>query len=136
MIDPLLRYPGYLVRRAAMSVTAELGARLAEIDLRIVDFSMLILIEANPNVTSSQLSRKLDVQRANMVLLVRRLEEAGLIRRDPIDGKSHGFQLTDAGQARASAGRRITERFEDELINRVAPEHRDHLMPVLQALWL
>ena len=56
--------------------------------LRQSDVSVLILIEANAGVTDSALGRALDIQRANMVPLLNRLEAAGLIVRAPIDGKS------------------------------------------------
>ena len=135
MHDPLVSLPGYALRRAANAAAAELAARLAELDMRQSDISLLMLIEANPGTTSSALGRQLDIQRANMVPILKRLEDAGLIERAPIDGKSQGLALTDAGRSKLAGGRAVIEQFERELIERVPEEHRAHLLPALNALW-
>ena len=135
MDDPLLRFPGYALRRAANATAAELSARLAKVELRQSDASLLMLVAANPGATSSALGRELGIERANMVPLLKRLEEAKLIEREAIDGKSQGLRLTAEGQRRLAEARAIIEAFEDELVARVPPEHRDHLLPALNALW-
>ncbi len=136
MKDPLSRLPGYALRRAASAMIAELAGRLSEIGLRHTDASALLLIEANEDVTASALGRMLDIQRANMVPLVGRLEAAGLIEREPIDGKSHSLRLTARGHARLAEARAIIDQFEGELLGRIPAEHRAHLLPALNALWI
>ncbi len=135
MQDPLAHYPGYALRRAANAAAAELAARLSDIGLKQVDASLLLLIGANPDVTASALGRELDIQRANMVPLLKRLEDARLIDRNPLDGKSQGLVLTEAGEARRSEALAIIEHFETELLARIPAEHRKHLLPALDALW-
>jgi DNA-binding MarR family transcriptional regulator len=135
MKDPLISLPGYALRRAANATGAQLAERLAPLGLRQSDISLLMLIEANPRATASALGRQLDVQRANMVPLLNRLEDAGLVERVPIDRKSQGVNLTSAGRTKLHEGRGVVDLFERELIERVAPEHRDHLLPALNAIW-
>ena len=135
MDDPLIRFPGYALRRAASATAAELSARLAALDLRQSDASLLLLVAVNPGATSSALGRALGVERANMVPLLKRLDEAGLIGREAIDGKSQGLRLTPAGLRRLAEARKIIEAFEAELLARVPAEHRDHLLPALNAIW-
>jgi len=135
MRDPLPSYPGYALRRAANATAAELAGRLAELGLRQSDVSVLILVAENPGVTASALGRALDIQRANMVPLLNRLEDAGLIARQPIDRKSFGLDLTAPGRATRAEARAVVEAVEAELIARVPPEHRPHLLPALEALW-
>ena len=135
MDDPLIRFPGYALRRAANATAAELSARLAALDLRQSDASMLMLVASNPGATSSALGRALGIERANMVPLLKRLEEAGLIEREAIDGKSQGLRLTPAGLQRLAEARKTIETFEAELLARVPAEHRDHLLPALNAIW-
>lgn len=135
MDDPLIRYPGYALRRAANATAAELSSRLAETGLRQSDVSLLILVGANPGATASALGRQLDIQRANMVPLLKRLEEADLVGREAIDGKSHGLFLTRQGQERLAAARKVIDGFENELLERVPVAHRQHLLPALNALW-
>jgi len=133
MRDPLPKFPGYALRRAANATAAELAGKLAEVGLRQSDVSVLLLIDANPGVTASAIGRQLDIQRANMVPVLKRLE--GLIDRVPIDGKSQGLALTALGEARLAEARAVVEGFEAELLARVPEEHRAHLLPALEALW-
>ena len=133
MRDPLPNFPGYALRRAANATAAELSARLGEVGLRQSDVSVLMLVEANPGVTASAVGRQLDIQRANMVPVLKRLE--GLIDRVPIDGKSQGLELTRTGREKLAEARKVVEAFEAELIGRVPEEHRPHLLPALEALW-
>ena len=133
MRDPLPNFPGYALRRAANATAAELAARLGEVGLRQSDVSVLMLIDANPRVTASAIGRQLDIQRANMVPLLKRLE--GLVDRVPIDGKSQGLELTEPGRAKLGEARHVVEAFEAELLARVPAEHRPHLLPALEALW-
>lgn len=135
MRDPLRQYPGYALRRAANATAAELSARLVGLGLRQVDASVLMLVGANCGVTASALGRELDIQRANMVPLLKRLEDAGWIARAPLDGKSQGLALTGEGLAVLARARAVIEQFERDLLDRVAPEHRVHLLPALDALW-
>lgn len=135
MRDPLPQLPGYVLRRAANATAAELAARLAPLELRQSDVSALILIAENPGVTASAVGRQLDIQRANMVPLLKRLEDAGLIERLPLDGKSLGLELTARGRAKLAEARAVIESFEAGLLRRIPAEHRDHLLPALEALW-
>jgi DNA-binding MarR family transcriptional regulator len=132
--DPLAELPGYALRRAANAMMAELAARLAELDVRISEASVLQVIADRTDLTSSDIGKILDIQRANMVPLLGRLEAAALIRREPIDRKSQAVVLTDVGQARLSDVRRITAQFEDDLMARIPAGHREHFLPALQAL--
>ena len=105
MKDPLHELPGYALRRAAAAMMGEFATRIEPLGLRIADVSALLVIGANPVMTASQLGRMLDIQRANMVPLVARLEDAGLVVRTPLDGKSHSLGLTPAGEAKLAEAR-------------------------------
>jgi DNA-binding MarR family transcriptional regulator len=135
MRDPLPNFPGYALRRAANATAAELAGRLGEMGLRQSDVSVLILIGENPGVTASAIGRALDIQRANMVPLLNRLEDAALIERRPLDGKSLGLHLSPRGAKHLAEARAVVEAFEADLIARVPEPHRPHLLPALEALW-
>lgn len=133
--DPLAALPGYALRRAANAMMAELSARLGNAGLRLSEASVLMLAGARDGMTSSEIGRTLDIQRANMAPLVGRLEAAGLIERVPLDRKSSAIALTAAGRARLAEVRAITDRFEAGLLARIPAAHRDHFLPALDALW-
>lgn len=95
--DPISSRLGYLLRRASSAMMADLGARLAEIGLRPVEGTILMLVGATPGCNQSDLGRTLGIQRANMVPLIAGLHGRGLLVKVPIDGRSHALSLTDAG---------------------------------------
>jgi DNA-binding MarR family transcriptional regulator len=123
------------LRRAANAMMTELARRLAAIDLRIAEASVLLLVDRRDDATASEIGRVLDIQRANMVPLLARLEEAGLIERRPIDGKSQAVLLTPLGHERRARADAITTLFDSDLLARIAPAHREHLVPALDTLW-
>lgn len=127
--------PGYALRRAANSAMAELGERLAPLGLRISDVTVMILIASGSDVTASDLARMLDIKRTNMVPLLKRLEDAELVRRRALDGKSQAIDLTEAGTKVLDLAQTEIETFEASLLQRVPEEHRPHLLPALQALY-
>ena len=135
MADFLSFLPGYHLRRAANLVVAELGEALAPLDLRLTDAAMLVTIADRPRITPSDLGKVLGIQRANMVPMVARMEERGVVARSPIDGRSFGLELTVQGTALCGEVHEIMTTFEQRLLERVPPEHRDHLLPALEALW-
>ena len=132
--DPLADLPGYALRREANAMMAELASRLGALELRISDATVLLLIAGRGDMTSSDIGKVLDIQRANMVPLLNRLESAGLIRREPIDRKSQAIVLSDAGEARTAEVRAVTQRFESDLLARIPAAHRPHFVPALKAL--
>lgn len=135
MRDELTNLPGYALRRAANAMMSELANRLAVVDMRVSDASVMMMLGATPGITASEVGRALDIERANMVPLLNRIEEAGLIERQPLDRKSLGILLTREGEERLARIREIVERFEQDLIDRIPKEHRDHFLPALNALW-
>ena len=126
--------PGFVLRKAASAMMAELAARLAATDLRISEATVLLLLGESGKLTSSDIGKQLDIQRANMVPLLGRLEAAGLIRREPINLKSQAIKLTDAGTQRLKKVQSITRNFEKDLLARIPAQHRPHLLPALIAL--
>lgn len=132
--NSLMSLPGYILRRAANAVLAELADRLVPVSLRISDATVLLLVADRTDLTSSEIGKILDIQRANMVPLLNRLELEGLIGRKPIDRKSQAIVLTDKGLARLNDVRAITDRFEAELLERIPGQHRDGFLAGLRAL--
>ena len=96
--DPISSRLGYLLRRASAAMMADLGAAPAEIDLRPVEGTILILVGANPGCIQSDLGRMLGIKRANMVPLVSALATRGYIEKSPVDGRSLALSLTAQGE--------------------------------------
>ncbi len=135
MIDPLKSLPGYALRRASAAMLGDLATRLAPLDLRATEAAIVVLIEANPGITQSELCRALDVQRANMTPLIARLDHRGLVARTAVDGRSQGLALTPAGLDLHRAVRVAMDAHETGLVDRIPAPHRAAFMAALAALW-
>ena len=133
--DPLLSLTGYVLRRASLASQAILGQRLAPLELRPYEATLLLLVEASPGVTQSEAGRLLDIQRANMVPVVARLVARGLIQRKPVDGRSQGLWVTRSGQSLMRKVQRIVATDEAALMRRVPEEMQQMVLPILMALW-
>ena len=133
--EPLLRLTGYVLRRASISTLAEFSQRLAPLDLRPIDAALLVLLDAAPHITHSEVAATLGLRRPNLVPVVMGLEMRGVLERKRIDFRSEGLALTQQGGALLQKVRQIIALHEEELIERVPPELRPMVLPILMALW-
>lgn len=94
------QFIGYRTRRASLAIVSHFMEHMAAFDLRPVTFTLLTLIASNPGVLSSQLCALLGIQSSNLVALVKRLRERGLVDRrpHPNDVRAFGLYLTPEGQ--------------------------------------
>lgn len=110
---PLHGVVGYQLAQATIVTTqvfiAEVGGAG---DLRPVEYTMLALIHANPDVTARQLARGLAVTPPNIAVWLDRLESRGLVQRSrsKADARMQHIRATAAGAALA---RRSTQRLID-----------------------
>lgn len=72
---------GYNTRRATLTIISRFIERMAEFDLRPVDFSVLSLIGHNPGITSRELCNALNILPPNMVGFLKAFEKRDLIER-------------------------------------------------------
>ena len=96
---------------------------------------MLMLIESSPGITQSQAGRVLDIQRANMVPFVARLEGRGVLQRRQVDRRSQALDLTPRGRVLLVRARRVVAAHEAALLKRVPDRLRPMVLPILMALW-
>ncbi|MEO1555219.1 MAG: MarR family transcriptional regulator [Pseudomonadota bacterium] len=97
---PLRAFVGYRMKRAFNVLQADLTRTLEPFGLRMLTYSALALIVENPGLRPSQLARALAVERANLVVYVDQLEEAGWVTRAPApsDRRAYALQCTLAGR--------------------------------------
>lgn len=91
---------GYNMKRAFNVVQADLVRILERFGLRMLTFSALSMIVENPGLRPSQLAGALSVERANVVVYVDQLEQAGWVTRAPCaeDRRAYALQCTAAGR--------------------------------------
>jgi DNA-binding MarR family transcriptional regulator len=90
---------GYFIRRLQIWVFQDFIRALAPIDIRPAQYSVLVVIAANPGLSQSDLAATLAIERARLVRLLDKLEKRGLTRRlnSRTDRRSHALRLTGDG---------------------------------------
>jgi DNA-binding MarR family transcriptional regulator len=136
MIDPLIDYLGYLLRRASAVAMGNLAKRLKAISLSPTEATVLTVIDANPNAGQSDIGRLLDIASANMAPLVSRLADRDLVERRPVDGRSHGLVLTGTGRKMTAKIRTIFAEHEADLLARIPKAQRESFFSGVRALLL
>jgi DNA-binding MarR family transcriptional regulator len=131
-LDDLL---GYHLRRASSAVMGDLAERLGRLDLRVTEASILVVLGAHPNITQSEIGRRLAIKRANMAPLVADLLGAGLVERGTAVGRGHPLRLTAEGRARTAQVRAEMAENERALFGDLPDEMRRQLASALRRVW-
>jgi DNA-binding MarR family transcriptional regulator len=103
--------------------------------MRVIEASVLLVIQANPDITQSEIGRTLGIQRANMVPLTTQLERRGLIARGPLVGRAQALRLTRKGETLASKCRAGVDAHEARFRQRFSGEEHASLVAQLRKLW-
>ncbi|CAN5277372.1 hypothetical protein BH10PSE1_BH10PSE1_05310 [soil metagenome] len=115
-------------------MAGDLAERLEALSLTTISLSVLLMIEANPGVTQSELARELGIKRANMAPLAAQFAERGLIDRQATDGRSHGLHLTLNGRSLAADAWRSVAANEAQFMASLARGDRQALNRLLGRL--
>lgn len=91
---------GFLLRIAQLTAFELMFEELADTNLKIGEFTILLAISENPGVRQGVMADVLKIKWSNMTKLVRSLEARGLVERHvpPHDRRSVELRLTSAGR--------------------------------------
>lgn len=98
LANSLDRLLGYQLRRASSVMMADLARELGAFDLRPAEVTTLLVIGDNPGCSQTEVGQVLGIKRANMVPIVSRLMDRGLVDREKADGRSHARRLVEQGR--------------------------------------
>ena len=135
MDNPFLDYPGYLLRRAAVSRLAQLGQYLEPLGVGVSEASILFLIGHNPGISQAECGRMLAIQRPNLNPIIRRFIARELVISTKGVGRIQCLSLSTEG---ARLFEQITAEFaaQETRIYDAVPAHlHAELVPLLRALW-
>ena len=134
-IQPLDGHLGYHLRRATAAMQADLARRVAALGVTIVEMSALLVIEANPAVTQSQIGRLLGIKTANMAPMTAGLVDRGWVKRDEAVGRSVGLSLTAQGAALAKSLHVCIRANEKQLLTRIPASQQRQLIGLVRRIW-
>jgi DNA-binding MarR family transcriptional regulator len=126
---------GYHVAQAAVTTYDTFDRHIGvPFGLRKVEYSLLMLVLANGPLTPKRLGQALALSAPNLTMLLDRLQDRDLIRRDrsPTDGRSQHIMLTPSGRQMAEAGAAAAMPMESELTDRLSRAERMMLIELLR----
>ena len=134
---PLAGIAGFHLARAAVTTQGSFQRHIAStFDLNKVEFSLLMLVLANPGVTPKRLARALAVTAPKLTLLLDGLQTRGLIKRErnAADGRSQHVMLTERGRKLARDTAAAAEPMERELLAHLTRAEHAMLIELLAKL--
>ena len=105
---------GYAASRAAITLRKVFARHMEPLDLKIVEFSILMLVAQNPQVNQKQLGQALDISAPNMAVTLDRMVERGWVERvrSMKDRRAQHIHLTAAGALLVQRAERIAATME------------------------
>lgn len=131
----LAQVVGYHLAQATVTTMASFERHVGRpLNLRKVEYSLLLLLLANAPPTPKQLGHALALTGPNLTLLLDRLQARGLVQRErsQTDRRSQLIVLTAEGRALAEAGLHAVAPMEQVLDSRLSPAERLMLIELLR----
>ncbi|WP_138467832.1 MarR family winged helix-turn-helix transcriptional regulator [Poseidonocella sp. HB161398] len=134
--ENLRQYAGYNMKRAYMAVREDMARTLEPLGLRTATFSALAIITENPDITQTQLSQAMAIDRSGVVVIVDQLEEAELISRGrvPGDRRSYALRATIRGRRTWKEAEQAVRAHEARLFSALTAEERALLGDLLRRI--
>lgn len=132
---PMRKLLGYNLAQAAIPSLKIFVKRIGEpFQLRRLDFTILMLVAANPGVTQRQMSIALDVSAPRLTLVCDKLEERELITRtrSEDDRRKQYIALTRKGATLVKKADQIADGMERELLGHLTDVERTVLFQLLE----
>lgn len=126
---------GFMLRLAQVAVFQKVMAGLKRLDLRVSDFSILLIIGANEGLKQQDVGEALSIKRANLVSIIDNLVKRGLVDRTvpETDKRSYSLSLTQAGKSLLQEANAVHDANEAQLASHLGGEHK-HLIDELRRI--
>lgn len=125
---------GYVLRRLQIWVFQDFIQTLATMKVRPAQYSVLLVIEANPGRSQAAIGQTLGIERARLARLLHELERRKWISRraSGSDARSHCLHLTADGEKALVRIKSLAAQHEARLADHVGAKRRTQLMELLR----
>jgi DNA-binding MarR family transcriptional regulator len=134
-VGPLTESVGYLLKHASSALRTAMDAALMPLNLTVSQYSCLEQLRQHPGLSNAELARGLFVSRQSTNLVLRGLQERGLLHRpDTVDeGRARPTELTREGTALLREASRAVRAVEQRMVAPLTPAARRQLVEALTA---
>ena len=124
---------GYAASRAAIEMRKVFARQMKPLDIKVVEFSILMLVDANPQVNQKQLGHALDISAPNLAVTLDRMVERGWVQRvrSEKDRRAQHIHLTPKGHDLVQRAGKIAATMEDPALRMLSLAERALLIELL-----
>jgi len=124
---------GYAATRASITLRKVFAQHMEPLGLKIVEFSILMLVAQNPQVNQKQLGEALDISAPNMAVTLDRMVECGWVERvrSTKDRRAQHIHLTALGVQLVQRAEKIAATMEAPALAMLSAAERALLIELL-----
>jgi DNA-binding MarR family transcriptional regulator len=125
---------GYFLRRLQVAIFKDFIRTLAPVDVRPAQYSVLVLIAANPGRSQAAIGKALSIERARLARMLHELERRQWIERrvSSGDGRSHSLFMTAAGNEVMARIESFAAQHERQMVKFIGRDLRQLLLERLR----
>ena len=125
---------GYFLRRLQIWVFQDFIQTLRPMKVRPAQYSVLLVIEANPGRSQAAIAQTLSIERARLARLLHVLERRKWITRraSASDARSHSLYLTKEGEKALAQIKNLAKQHEAQLAAFIGHRRRQQLLDLLR----
>ncbi len=134
--ENLRQFLGYNMKRAFLLVREDMARAIEPLGLRMMTFSALAVVVENPDISQTQLSQALNLDRSGMVVLVDDLENDDLITRNRVPGNRRAYALraTLKGQRVWKKAAAAVREHEARMFSDLSAEEFERMRTVMRSI--
>jgi DNA-binding MarR family transcriptional regulator len=124
---------GYATTRASIAMRKVFAGHFDPLELKVVEFSILMLVAANAEVNQKQIGAALDISAPNLAVTLDRMVERGWVERVRAtrDRRSMHIHLTAAGRELVQRAEKIAATMEAPALRMLSVAERALLIELL-----
>lgn len=133
-LGQLDRHLGYFLRRLQIWVFQDFIRTLRPMKVRPAQYSVLLIIEANPGRSQAAVGQALSIERARLARMLHELERRKWVTRraNGSDARSHSLYLTADGETALVKIKALAEKHEAKLAAYLGRKRHTQLMDALR----
>lgn len=133
-LGQLDKHLGYFVRRMQIWIFQDFIRTLAPVKVRPAQYSVLLIIEANPGRSQSAIGQTLGIERARLARMLHELERRKWVARhaNGSDARSHSLYLTVKGERMLAKIKSLAEKHEAQLAKLLGVKRHKDMMSALR----